>query len=195
MSDWTDFLEARLFAQRIVLLSGELSDGSAGDVVAQLMALDATGDEHVTLQVNSWGGTLSAAFSVMDTIDLLGVPVHVECAGRAEGPVVGVVAVGSARRAAPHARFRLCQPRFEANGWASELAEWSLHCQRQLDRWCDRLAEATGQPAARLADDLEAGRYLSAPEAQHYGLIDDIGRRRLDPTEASRPPLGFRPRR
>jgi ATP-dependent Clp protease protease subunit len=188
--DWTALMGARLFERRVVLLSGELNDALAGDIVAQLMTLDAMGDDHVTLQVNSWGGSMEAAFSVMDTIDLLGVPVHTECVGRAEGPVTGVVAVGSRRRAAPHARFRLTPPRFEARGTAMELAEWSLHCQRQLDRWCDRLAEATGQAATRVAGDLDAGRYLSASEALRYGLVDEVGQRRGQP---ARPPLGFRP--
>jgi ATP-dependent Clp protease protease subunit len=191
----TDWVRSQLFERRIVLLSGELNDVTAGEVVAQLMTLDAIGDDHVTLQVNSWGGSLQAAFSVIDTIDLLGVPVHTVCVGRAEGPVVAVVAVGEHRRAAPHARFRLAQPRFDTRGTASELAEWSLQCQRQVDRFCDRLAEATHQSSGRIADDLEAGRFLSATEALRYGLIDDIGRSdRADPPTPPRP-LGFRPPR
>jgi ATP-dependent Clp protease protease subunit len=194
-SEWTVWMGAELFERRIVLLSGELNEATAGGVVAQLMTLDATGDDHVTLQVNSWGGSLEAAFSVIDTIDLLGVPVHSVCLGRAEGPVVGVVAVAAQRRAAPHARFHLSQPRFETRGTAIELAEWSLQCRRQVDRYCERLAEATGQPSSKILDDLESGRFLSAPEALRYGLIDGIGRSdRGDDTTPPRP-FGFRPPR
>jgi ATP-dependent Clp protease protease subunit len=184
-------VQSRLFERRIVLLSGELDDNRAGQVAAQLMTLDATGDDHVTLQVNSWGESLQAAFAVMDTIDLLGVPVHSVCVGRAEGPVVGIVAIAANRRAAPHARFRLSQPRFETSGTALELAEWSLHCQRQLDRYCERLAEATHQPSTRIAADLESGRFLSAADAVRYGLIDEVGR--PEPADHRDRPFGFRP--
>lgn len=192
-SDWTAWMGAELFDRRIVLLSGELNDATAGGVVAQLMTLDATGDDHVTLQVNSWGGSLEAAFSVIDTIDLLGVPVHSVCLGRAEGPVVGVVAAAAHRRAAPHARFRLSQPRFETRGTAMELAEWSLQCRRQVDRFCERLAEASGQATSKILDDLETGRFLSAPEALRYGLIDAIGRADRSDDNAPQRPFGFRP--
>ena len=169
-----------LFERRVVLLSGELTDEAAGHVVAQLMTLDATGDEAIVLQVNAWGGTLDAAFSVMDTIDSVGVPVQTACVGRAEGPAVGVVAVGAHRRAGSHARFRLCQPQFATSGTAAELAEWSLHCRRRLDRFADRLAQATGRPSAAIIDDLDRGRFLSADEAMRYGLIDDVGVNRPD---------------
>ena len=81
-------LRARLFEQRIVSLRGTLDDEVAGLVCAELMTLDASGDSAITLFVDSGEATLSAAFSVMDTIDLLGVPVHATCMGRA-GPAVG----------------------------------------------------------------------------------------------------------
>ena len=190
---WSSWVSGQLFEQRTVLLSGELDDQTATDTAAQLMTLDALGDEHITVQVNSWGGSLEAAFAVIDTIDLLGVPVHTLCAGRAEGPVIGVVAAGAVRRSAPHARFRLCQPQFESRGTAGELAEWSLHCRRQLDRFCERLALATGRSVSGVTDDLEAGRYLSAEEARRYGLVDEVGRGSppAKPARSSGPPLGF----
>ena len=169
------WMNAELFARRVVLVSGVLDDAAAGEIAVQLMTLDASGDDHITLQVNASGTNLQAAFTVMDTIDLLGVPVHALCVGRAEGPAVGVIAIAHQRRAAPHASFRLSPPRFESAGTASEVAEWSLHCQRQFDRFCDRLAAATGQSSGRIADDLEASRTLSAREAVRYGLIDTIG--------------------
>ena len=75
---------------------GDLNEALAGQVALELMSLDASGDEHVTLYVDSGGGNLEAAFTVIDVIDLLGVPVHATCLGRAEGP-----AVGSGRRLGP----------------------------------------------------------------------------------------------
>lgn len=193
--DWSSWVSARLFDRRVVFLRGELDDRMAGQVVAQLMTLDATGDDVVDLHVDSAEGTLEAAFSVMDTIDLLGVPVHATCVGRAEGPAVGVVAVAERRRAAPHARFRLCEPRSSFEGRAADLERWARHRQAQLAGFVARLAEATGRPGEHLEADLCSGRYLDATEAVSYRLVDEVwqpsrsGRSR----DAMRGPLGFRP--
>ena len=113
---WADALRERLFEQRTVLVRGELTDVLASETGAALMTLDALGDSRITVQLDVTGGGLDAAFSVMDVIDLLGVPVEVRCVGRAEGPGVGILAVGSHRVVAPHARIRLVDPSASAAG-------------------------------------------------------------------------------
>src|ERR1700733_1677763 len=84
------FVDAQLLDRRVVRLWGALDDNSVSRVCAELMALDATGDDAVQLYIGSSGGPLHLALTLIDTIDLLGVPVHVTCIGRAEGAAVGV---------------------------------------------------------------------------------------------------------
>ena len=187
---WPEALRARLFEQRIVSLRGPLDDEVAGLACAELMTLDASGDGAVTLFVDSGEGTLSAAFAVMDTIDLLGVNVHATCLGRADGPAVGVMAVAHRRRAAPHARFHLTAPRFTVAGTAGDLERWATHHQQQLDRFVSRLSEAAKRPLEHVEADVFAGRYLTAEEAVAYGLIDEIWSR--GDTDQPRS-IGYRP--
>jgi ATP-dependent Clp protease protease subunit len=184
---------ARLFERRVVFLSGNLDESLASRVAAELMTLDGTGDEPVNLQIDCGGGTLEAAFVVMDVIDLLGVPVHATCAGRAEGPPVGVLAVASRRIAAPHARFRLTEPQSSFHGTASELTTWVGYHQRQLDRFYDRLSAATGRPARDIAADSRDGRYLDAEEARRAGLVDEIADREAEVYRWPPRGFGFRP--
>ena len=172
-----DVLRAQLFERRIVFLRGPLDDAVAGDIAAQLMTLDASGDEPVQLHVDSPGGPLEPAFVLIDTIGLLGVPVHAVCVGRAEGAAVGVLAAAEVRRAAPHARFRLCQPTETAAGTAGDLESWMTHKQQQLDEFHRHLAGATGRPFELVEADTEHGRYLSAEEAVAYGLVHEIAGR------------------
>src|SRR5439155_6548431 len=115
------FLRASLFAQRIVAVSGVLDAETAGDVAASLMTLDALGDDHVTLRLDCSDASLEGTFTVIDTIDLLGVPVHVICVGMAAGPAVGVVAVGARRFITPHGRIHLCEPTVHMAGRAADL--------------------------------------------------------------------------
>ena len=174
MTSPEDLLRARLFERRIVFLRGPLDDAVAGDVAAQLMTLDASGDEPVQLHVDSPGGPLEPAFVLIDTVGLLGVPVHAVCVGRAEGAAVGVLAGAEFRRASPHARFRLSQPDDKVGGVARDIETWVAHKQRMLDEFHRHLAVATGRPLELVEADTAAGRYLDADEAVTYGLIHDV---------------------
>ena len=167
-------VQDRLFEQRTVFLWGELDDAAGGHLAAQLMTLDASGDEPVQLHVDSPGGTLEAAFCLIDVIDLLGVDVIATCVGQAAGAALGPLAVAHRRRATPHARFRLQGPSTHIAGRVRDLDAWATHNRTQMERFCARLADAVGHPAEQIADDLESGRFLDASQAVDYGLIDEI---------------------
>ena len=169
-----DLLRAQLFERRIVFLRGALDDALAGDVAAQLMTLDASGDDPVQLHVDSPGGPLEPAFVLIDTIGLLGVPVHALCVGRAEGAALGVLAAAELRRAAPHARFRLSQPDEKVGGVARDIETWVAQKQRMLDEFHRHVAAATGRPLEQVEADTAAGRYLDADEAVTYGLVHEV---------------------
>jgi len=191
--EWPGWVRGRLFERRMVFVTGVLDDESATRAAAELMTLDGAGDEPVSLQVDCGGGTLEAALALMDVIDLLGVSVDVTCAGRAEGPAVGVVAVGGRRVAAPHARFRLIEPQSSFQGRASQLTGWIEHHRRQLDGFYERLSLATGRPASDIAADSRAGRYLDARQALEAGLVDEIAVRGAELYRWPPRGFGFRP--
>jgi ATP-dependent Clp protease protease subunit len=194
--DWEMRLRETMLERRIVQIRGTLDAELAGQVALELMSLDAMGDEHVALYIDSAKGTLEAAFMVMDVIDLLGVPVHATCLGRAEGPAVAVLAVCDHRGAAPHASFRLCEPVSEAHGNASDMQRFAEQQRQQAERFIARLAAITGRPSEHIEADISAGRYLDAREALEYGLVDEIWTpRRGQGTDDDREPLGFRPQR
>jgi ATP-dependent Clp protease, protease subunit len=189
-------LHARMHDQRVVLLTGELDDETAGHLAAELMTLDATGDESVRMLVNSAGGGLQAAFMLIDVIDLLGVPVHATCIGRAEGAPLGVLAVATRRAAAPHARFRWSEPPSAFAGRADDVASWAAQHASDVARFSERVADATRRPAAWIADAMRDGRFFDAREAIRIGLIDEVaqtGAASVEPID--RRPIGFRSRR
>jgi len=191
--DWGAAVRDRLFEHRTILLRGALDDAAATRAAAELMTLDATGDTRVTLHVDAWGGTIEAAFAVMDVIDLLGVPVHVLCIGRADGPAVGVVAVGSRRACTPHARFRLRDAEGEMRGSAADLARWAEHHLEQARRFHERVAAATRRSVEEVAADCATGRYLTAPEALGYGLVDEVASPRGSVYPLPGRTVGFKP--
>jgi ATP-dependent Clp protease, protease subunit len=191
-------LEAQLLERRVVRLWGPLDEMAVARACAELMALDATGDGAVQLYVGSSGGPLHAAMSLIDTMDLLGVPVNVICLGRVEGAAVGVVAAGVRRVSAPHAQFHLCEPEVAVSGNASQLTAWAEQHRVELERFVKRVAQASGRPAEHVEADMAMGRWLSAEEALGYGLVDEIwgrGRGPDGPPAGPARPFGFGPPR
>jgi ATP-dependent protease ClpP protease subunit len=185
-----------MFDQRVVLLSGALDDTEAARVATELMTLDATGDDAIRMLVNSGEGTLDAAFTLIDVIDLLGVPVHATCIGRGDGPVLGVLAVAERRFAVRHARFRMTLPRDHYYGNADEIAAWSTQRDADIERFATRLAEAVRMTPPAIVEAFHAGRYLDVHDAIRLGFIDEIAQSNLAPVRRiDDPPIGFRSRR
>jgi len=191
---WSDGIRASLFDRRVVLLSGRLDAETMNRAAAELMTLDALGDEPIELQIDCAEGELEAALSLMDVIELIGVPVNATARGLVGGPAVGVLAVSAHRRATRHASFRLYEPKASFTGNAQDLAQWADHSLERSRLFCRRLAVAVHRAEEHVEADVAAGRFLSADEALAYGLIDEIsGGRRGGPEPPGRP-IGFAPR-
>ena len=190
---WKGSIRDRLFEQRIVFLWGGLDDSGANDIAAQLMTLDATADTPIHLHVDCPGGTLTAALSLIDVVDLLGVELHATCIGQAAGPPLAVFAAAHHRRATPHARFRLQSPVVEFHGRAREVESFVAQHTMQLRSLTQRLATAVHLPPERVEADMDSGRFLNANEAVAYGLVDEVCARPATVYPLNPRPLGFRP--
>jgi ATP-dependent Clp protease protease subunit len=194
----SDVVSRRLLAQRVVLMNGTLDDFSVTRVAAELMTLDAGGDEAVTLRVDCGGAALAPALTLMDVIELMGVPVRALCLGQVVGGAVGVVAVCSHRSALPSTRFSLSEPATQLQSHVRNVAQWAELRATERRHFCSRTGNATGQDPATVERDLERGRFLGADEALQYGILDEVARpdapvRQLPGTGP--PPMGFRPSR
>ncbi len=171
---WPAWLYERLHERRLVLVQGRLDRELATRVCAQLLTIDATGDDPIRLHLNSTDGELDAALTVIDVLDLLTVPVHAIATAQVGGPSVGVLAAAHDRRAYPHATFRLSEPRVRFEGSATEVASQEEQHHQLLDAFYARLAEATGRPVTRVRHDARQGRFLTAGQAVTYGLVDAL---------------------
>ena len=171
LSAW---LQEKLFERRIVLLTGRLDEPTAVEIAAALTTLDAAGTTPIELHANGADGTLEAVFTLVDTLDLLRAPVHVQCRGEVGGPALAIVAAADHRAATAHTRFRLAQPTARFAGTPDAIAAQSRRQQDLLWKLYARLARVTRRPAEEIAEDLRRGRYLDARQALDYGLIDEI---------------------
>jgi len=177
-----DFAYRRLFQQRMVFLRGEIKDSVADDVAAQLLALDATGDEDITLYIDSPGGDVTGLFAIHDTMQLVESPVHTRVVGMAASSAAVILATGTGQRSAtPNARILIHQPHGGIQGTARDIEIHAREFMILRERVDAILAERTGQPIERIREDTDRDYWLTPEAAKDYGLIDEIvgGRPRL----------------
>ncbi|MQA13748.1 MAG: ATP-dependent Clp protease proteolytic subunit [Pseudonocardiaceae bacterium] len=179
-SQWTivetgqDWLAERLLDRRIVSLTGSIDPDSANRAAASLALLDASGDDPVELRLCDVDTDLDTALTLLDTLDLMGVPVHVTCLGELTGAAIAILAVADHRTAGPHAILHLCEPRTHRSGHAHDVAAHAEDHRRRLWLLQERLAEACRRSVDAVAADMRAHRTLTAEEARGYGLIDAL---------------------
>jgi Protease subunit of ATP-dependent Clp proteases len=114
-----DWLDERLLDQRVVSLAGSLDAEAANRAAASLALLDASGDDPVELRLCDVDADLDIALTLVDTLDLMGVPVHATCLGEVSGPAIAILAVADHRTAARHATLHLREPRTRWSGHAA----------------------------------------------------------------------------
>lgn len=171
MSDW---LEGELYRRRTLQLTGALDDQAGARLAAALMAMDAEGDDAVELRVTSSGGCMDAAFALIDTVDLLGVPVRATALGAVSGPAAFVLALCPTRRAAPSARIQLAEPSLTHEGRPDDLVRAAEDVAARMEGLTHRLARVCGRAEQEIAEDIRTGRIFTAAEALQAGLVDEI---------------------
>jgi ATP-dependent Clp protease, protease subunit len=165
---------AALLERRIVLVSGELDALIASELGATLLTLDATGDTRIELRMSSSTGALDAALSIVDVIDVLGVPVHATALGTIEGGPVGVLASCGPRRIARHAVLRLREPDLLVAGTATELERALAARMTQRAGFLEQLAHRVGRPFAEVEAEWSHQSILEARDAVALGYVDEV---------------------
>ena len=146
-ADWQAKLQERLMARRIVMAAGVLDDAAAARLSAQLLALDADGDQPVRLELQNLRAELGAVITVMGILDVMRVPVHGCVSGELGGPALGLLACCASRSAYPNSTLALSEPRAHLTGTATVLSAREQQLQRMLDTIYFKLAEVTGRSA------------------------------------------------
>ena len=168
---------SRLLEDRIIFLSGEINDGMANTIVAQLIYLEAKDmNKDISLYINSPGGSVSAGLAIYDTMQYVHCDVSTICVGMAAS--MGAVLLSSGakgkRFALPNSEVMIHQPLGGAQGQASDIKIQAEHILKIKDKMNRILAENTGRSIAEIERDTDRDNYLSAEEAKAYGLIDQV---------------------
>ena len=166
-----------LLKERIIFLGTPIVDHVANAIIAQLLFLDREDpDRDVSLYINSPGGVISAGLAIFDTMHLIRPNVSTICVGLAAsmGTVLLVAGEKGKRFALPNSTVHMHQPLGGAQGQATDIEIHAREILRMQDKIRTILSENTGQPYDKIAQDTDRDYYLSAEQAQEYGLIDEV---------------------
>ena len=167
-------LYSRLLEDRIIFLSGEINDALANTVVAQLIYLEGKDPgKDIRLYINSPGGSVSAGMAIYDTMNYIQCDVSTICIGMAASMGAFLLSSGARgkRFALPNAEIMIHQPLGGAQGQASDIKIQAEHILRTKAKLNRILAENTGRHISTIERDTDRDNYMSAEEAQEYGLI------------------------
>ena len=168
---------SRLLRERIIFLGDEVNDTTASLVVAQMLFLESEDpNKEINLYINSPGGSVTAGMAIYDTMNYVKCDVSTICMGLAASMGAFLLSSGAKgkRLALPNSEIMIHQPSGGAKGQATEIqivAENILKTKKKLN---EILAANTGQPVEKITEDTERDNFMSAQEAQAYGLIDRV---------------------
>lgn len=171
---------SRLLSDRIIFLGEEVSDTSASFIVAQMLFLEAQDQsKDIQLYINSPGGSVTAGFAIYDTMQYIKCDVATICVGLAASFGAFLLAGGThgKRMALPNAEIMIHQPAMYGNGIqgpASDIKIMSDYMQKSKQRLNRILSENTGRTIEEIERDTDRDNFMSAEEAQKYGLIDCV---------------------
>lgn len=168
---------SRLLNDRIIMLSEEVNDTTASLIVAQLLYLEAQDpDKDIQFYINSPGGSVTSGLAIYDTIQYIKPDVSTICIGMAASMGAFLLSSGAKgkRIALPNAEIMIHQPSGGSQGQCTDIqiqAEQILKIKKRLN---SILAENTGKDIETIERDCERDHFMTAEEAQTYGIIDKV---------------------
>ncbi|MCA8890396.1 ATP-dependent Clp protease proteolytic subunit [Hyphomonas sp.] len=172
---------SRLLKERIIFVTGGIDDGMAALITSQLLFLESENPKkEIAMYINSPGGYVSSGLAIYDTMQFIRCPVSTVCIGQAASMGSLLLAAGEAgaRFALPNARVMLHQPSGGYSGVATDIerhAEEIIDLKRRLNQI---YVKHTGQEYDVIERKLDRDTFLTAEEAQEFGIVDKVFERR-----------------
>jgi ATP-dependent Clp protease protease subunit len=171
----------RLLKERIVFLGTDVNDDVANFICAQMLYLEGEdAEKDIWLYINSPGGSVTAGMAIYDTMQFVTPDVATICMGLGASMGQFLLCAGAAekRYALRHARILMHQPLGGVQGQASDIAIQAEQMAYTKKQMAELIAMHTGQDVETIRTDSERDRWFTAEQAQDYGIIDHVIRKR-----------------
>ena len=166
-----------LLKERIIMLTGEINDIVASNVIAQLLYLSSKEPgKDIQLYINSVGGSITSGMAIYDTMKYINCDVVTICVGLCASMGAFLLAGGSIgkRYALENSEIMIHQPSGGASGVASDIDIAAKRIIKLKDKLNHILATNTNQTYKKIKNDTERDYFMNAYEALDYGIIDKV---------------------
>ena len=177
---------SRLLRDRIVFVNGPVEDNMASLIVAQLLFLESENPKKdIYMYINSPGGVITSGMAIYDTMQYIRPKVGTVCVGQAASMGSFLLAAGEPvmRIALKNARIMVHQPSGGAQGQATDIEIQAREILRIRSILNNLYVKHTGKDIDTIERAMERDKFMSAEEAQEFGLIDAVMEKRPVPTE------------
>lgn len=170
------FMDEKLFKSRAITLFGSIDDKLARSVTERLLALASDGDDPITLYVSSPGGHVESGDVIYDMIKFIQPVVKVIGTGwvASAATTIYLAAEKENRFSLPNTRFLVHQPLGGARGDATDIAIQAEQIVKMRARINQLIANETGQPIDRVAQDTDRDYWMTVEEAVEYGIVGKV---------------------
>lgn len=168
---------SRLLKDRIIMVSGQIEDGMANAIVAQLLFLDAQDSEKdIYMYINSPGGVVTAGMAIVDTMNFIKSNIQTVVIGLAASMATIIASSGTKgkRFILPNAEYLIHQPMGGAQGQQTEIEIAYQQITKTRHKLAQVLAENAGQDLKKVEADIERDYWMDAQETLAYGLVDKV---------------------
>lgn len=181
---------SRLLKERVVFVLGEVNDTMANSIVAQLLFLESEDkDKDIYMYINSPGGSVTAGLSIYDTMRHVNPRIHTICLGQACSMGAFLLSAGDVRSAMARSRIMIHQP---LGGYQGQATDMEIHMEEMLRIKLvlnEVLAANSGRSMDEIKNATERDNFMTAVEAQEFGLIDSVFEQPVDETGRKRRPV------
>ncbi len=175
---------SRMLKDRIIFVTGPIEDGMASLVTAQLLFLESENPKkEIAMYINSPGGIVTSGLAIYDTMQYIRSPVSTACIGMAASMGSLLLAAGEKgmRFATPNARIMVHQPSGGFRGVASDIERHAVDMLQMKRRLNEIYVKHTGQPYETIEKTLDRDSFMTAAEAQTFGIVDKVYEKRAAP--------------
>ncbi|MDF2910411.1 MAG: clpP [Sporolactobacillus laevolacticus] len=168
---------SRLLKDRVIFLGSEINDEVANSIVAQLLFLASEDSEKdISIYINSPGGSVSAGFAILDTMNFIKPDIQTICVGMAASMASIILTSGTKgkRLSLPNGEVMIHQPLGGAQGQASDIEISARHILKTKEKLNTILSETSNRSYEQIVKDTDRDNFLTAEQAKEYGFIDKI---------------------